>query len=109
MSRAAHVTLDLSALDHNISTIKKYAPGCRLLAMVKANAYGHGIKHLAPAYSRLDALGVAFLEEASQLRALGVRQPIVLMEGFFGADELKAIVDLQLEIVVHQIEQVEVL
>src|SRR5688572_13450339 len=109
MSRATYVKLDLKALEHNIFRIKEYAPASRLLAMVKANAYGHGLKHFAGAWNHVDALGVACLSEASQLRYLGIHQPIVLMEGFFNHGELKTITDLQLEVVVHHLSQVEAL
>lgn len=89
MSRPATADIDLSAYLHNLRVAKSLAPGARILAVVKANAYGHGIqtvgKHIAP---YVDALGVACLEEAVALRWAGVNQPILLLEGPLSIEEV---------------------
>src|SRR5438552_17724835 len=89
MSRPTQITIDLAALAHNFQQIKKIAPGAKIMAMVKSNAYGHGIIKIAKALPNADALGVACSEEGLMLRQAGVQNPIVLMEGIFNPEELR--------------------
>ncbi len=98
--------INLTALQHNLDQIKKMAPRSRVLAMVKSNAYGHGLVPVAQALSSADALGVACLSEAIQLRRAGLKQPIVLMSGFSDPTMLSEIETYQLDCVIHQPEQV---
>ena len=107
MSRPAICEIDLAALQHNFDLIKILAPQSKRLAMVKANAYGHGLVEVARVLTDADALGVACIEEAIVLRAASIKTPIVLMEGFFTVDELSTIYDKQFEIVIHYREQLE--
>ena len=79
------------------------------MAVVKADAYGHGLVRVAKALSSADAFGVACLEEAEQLREAKITQPIVLLEGPYSFVELKQIEALDLDIVVHHISQLEML
>lgn len=109
MTRPARVVIDLDALRHNLSRVRELAPGARVMAIVKADAYGHGITRIARALTTVDAFGVACLEEARQLRNAGVQQRILLLEGPFNAAELEEISSLQLDIAVHDISQVEYL
>lgn len=109
MSRPAKITIDLSALRHNLRQIKQMAQGSAVLAMVKSNAYGHGIERIARAIPETDALGVACIEEGLQLRSAGIQTPILLMEGLFNADELPKAVSNQFMLVVHHQDQVEML
>ena len=89
MSRANEARLDLGALRHNLGIARELAPGSRLMAVVKANAYGHGAATIAPNLEPLvDALAVACIEEARELRAVGVKAPILLLEGPFEASEV---------------------
>lgn len=99
--RAAHVTIDLPALRHNLGVARRAAPGARIMAAIKANGYGHGLVRVARALTAADAFGVACLNEALELRAAGIRQPIGLLEGFFHADELPLIEQEQLDTLVH--------
>lgn len=107
--RAARVEINLAALQHNLSCIKQFAPHSHILAMVKANAYGHGLATVAGALAEADAFGVACIEEAICLREAGIQQRIVLMEGFFSADELDMICALNLDVVIHHLTQLEIL
>lgn len=85
------------------------APGRKVIAILKANAYGHGQLVVARALDDADAFGVAFLEEALELRNGGIEKPITLLEGFFGAHELPFLVRYGLWTVVHHEAQVEAL
>lgn len=109
MSYTTNARINLAALQHNLSRIRALAPESRVVAMVKANAYGHGLVSIAHALENADVLGVARIQEALQLRSAGIQKPIVLMEGFFEQWELPIIVEHHLDIVVHQIEQVKAL
>ena len=109
MTRPARVIIDLAALRHNYSRVQQLAPACRVMAVVKADAYGHGLVRVARELSSADAFGVACLEEAEQLREAGITQPVILLEGPYDISELSQIESLNLDIVVHEASQIEML
>lgn len=80
--QAATVMINRRALRHNLQRLRQLAPASKLVAVVKANAYGHGLLETARTLPDADAFGVARLEEALRLRAGGITQPILLLEGF---------------------------
>jgi alanine racemase len=89
MARPNQAKLDLQALRHNLGLARELAPASKLMAVVKANGYGHGAVTIAAALDSLvDALAVACIEEALELRQAGIRAPILLLEGPFEASEL---------------------
>ncbi|HBO39539.1 MAG TPA: alanine racemase [Pasteurellaceae bacterium] len=98
------------ALKHNLQTIKQKAPNSKIIAVVKANAYGHGLIFVASALEdSVDCFGVARLEEALKLRSNGITKPILLLEGFFSSKDLPIIAVNNIQTVVHNREQLEVL
>jgi alanine racemase len=101
--------IDSHALHHNFSVIRSHANGARVIAVVKANAYGHGLASTALALGEADALAVARLEEALALRAAGIGARIVLLEGVFSPAELDEAVYERLDLVVHDASQIELL
>ncbi|MBJ9985057.1 alanine racemase [Acinetobacter sp. S40] len=105
--RQATVYIDSTALQYNLSRVKQLAPNSKIVSMVKANAYGHGVKDCLAALNATDAFGVATLEEALELRTQGSNHPITLIEGIFNPDEMLAVLRHQLECVVHHQQQVE--
>jgi alanine racemase len=109
MTRSAEARIDLSALRHNFQRVRQSAPASRVLAVIKANAYGHGMLRVAQALDAADAFAVARLDEALSLRSAGVDKPIVLLEGFTAADELAALAQHNLETVVHNDVQIALL
>lgn len=109
MSRPTFMMIDLAALQHNFDCVRRLTHDRSVIAMVKANAYGHGIERVAKSLSKANAFGVASLEEGLLLREAGVKQPIVLMEGLFFADELPLASQYQLSVVVHHLPQLEYL
>lgn len=109
MSRRPQAVIDLDALAHNFNIVRQLAPTSKVLAVLKANAYGHGMAQVAAALKHADALGVARIDEALALRAKGIVKPIVLLEGFFHADELEQVVASNLQVVIHHREQVQAL
>lgn len=106
MARPARAHVNLNAIIHNYRLSKAIAPGQSSVAIVKGNAYGHGAVAVAQALaSEADALGVACIEEALELRDAGIRCPILLLEGFFSADELATISELSFWCAIHSVEQ----
>jgi alanine racemase len=110
MSRPIHATISAAALRHNYAAAKRAAPGARVFAVLKANAYGHGIERVARALAA-DADGFATLEieGALALREREPAKPILLLEGFFEAADLKLLSSAGLATVVHHEEQLEML
>lgn len=110
MTRPIRATIDLSALRGNFALARQRAEGAPLWAVVKANAYGHGLMRAAEALDDLaDGFALLDLDDAIALREAGFRQPILLLEGFFEVDELPLLVEYGLTPVVHCLEQVEML
>jgi alanine racemase len=109
LTRLIRALIDSAALRHNLGTIRAYAPGARVMAVVKANAYGHGLVSTALALADADAFAVARLEEGIALRSAGVRAPIVLLEGVFSADQLSEASHFGFELVVHDPQQLKLL
>jgi alanine racemase len=109
VSFGARALIRLGALQHNLDVIRAAAPGCKVMAVIKANAYGHGMVTVAQHLSDVDAFAVARVPEAIELRHNGVTAPIVLLAGVMNAAELQAAVDWRFEPVVHCREQVELL
>ncbi len=108
MTRRAMMHINPDALLHNFNRVREIAPKSKIVAMVKANAYGHNLPRVANLLKDADAFGVACLEEAKVIRQSGVtKQPIVIMVGFFSAMELDDISTLNCEIVIHQHHQIE--
>lgn len=88
MSRPVVAALDLSALRNNLEVVRRAAPHSRVWSVVKANAYGHGLDRIWPALGATDGFAMLNLEEAILLRERGWKGPILMLEGFFHADEL---------------------
>ncbi len=109
MSRPLIARIDTAALAHNLAVARRAAPGARILAVVKANGYGHGLARVARALRGADGFAVLSMDEAALLRAEGYTHPIVLLEGFFHPDELADIARLRLRPVIHRPDQAEIL
>ncbi len=109
MSAAVVARIDLAALRHNFDRVKLAAPNSRVMAVVKANGYGHGMVQVAQALAAADAFAVARLDEALSLRQAGIDKPIAVLEGFNSVTELALYAEHTLQPVVHQVHQVELL
>ena len=109
MPRPIIATIDTAAVKHNLAVVRRHASRSRVLAVIKANAYGHGLQRTAPALAGVDGFALLELEDAVRLREAGFRQRIVLLEGFFHPRELPALVEHRLDIVVHRPDQVAAL
>jgi alanine racemase len=106
--RPIHARIDFDALRHNYLRTRELAGGARMWAVIKANAYGHGIMRVARGLSTLaDGFALLDLEDAVRLREAGISQPILLLEGFFSARDLPEIAARRLSTVVHTAEQLD--
>jgi alanine racemase len=102
--------IDLPALHYNLRKIKAIAPNSKIIAMVKREAYGHGAVEVARSIEHdIAAFGVTFVQEALQLYKAGIKKTIVVLSGFFDAEDLKIITDLNFSCVVHNFEQLDIL
>ena len=108
--RPAWAAIDLPALAHNLAVLRDHAGEAQILAILKANAYGHGLSRIATELHGVDAIGVARLDEALALRNSGVVKPIVLLEGFFDPRQLPILAAGGIQPVIHaeyQLQQLE--
>lgn len=104
MPRPIHATLDFSALEHNLRVVRR-CTDARVMAVIKADAYGHGLLRSAEALREADGFALLDIRDAIQLREAGFRQPILLLEGFFAANDLPLLAEYELTSVVHSPEQ----
>ena len=105
----AHAVIDLDAAAFNLSVVRAMAPDSKVMAVVKANAYGHGAIEIARTLANADGFGVARIAEARQLRDAGIVNPITLLEGFTDQHQLMTIIEIMADVVVHSIAQVDLL
>lgn len=106
MSRPIQAHIDLSALAHNLR-IARRATAARVIAVIKANAYGHGLLQAADALHDADAYALLDVRDAVALREAGFRQPLLLLEGFFSLDELPLLAEYELSCVIHSQRQLD--
>ncbi len=109
MTPAAVAVIRPAALRSNLDRVRELAAGCPVLAVIKANAYGHGLIESAQILEAADAFAVARIEEALQLREAGIDKRLVILGGCLTAEELSAAADRHLDVVVHSTGQVDLL
>ena len=108
MIPAAYAVLDLDAAAHNLQIVRRYAPDAKIMAVIKANGYGHGLLRIAEALQQTDAFAVARVDEGIRLRKAGINNRIAVLEGFTCAEELDELLHYRLDAVVHSFIQVEI-
>ena len=101
------ITIKPQAITHNLNQVKKMAANSKVLAMVKSNAYGHGVAAVLPALQQADGIGVATLTEALEARQLGWDKTIGLIEGAFTADEWQQAIEHDISCVIHHAPQLQ--
>jgi alanine racemase len=109
MPRPLVATIDIAALQHNLAVAKRHAPGSKVWAVVKANAYGHGLARGMRGFTAADGLGLIELDAAAHLRQMGWQKRILLLEGFFEPADLTAVIEHRLDTAIHCNEQIEML
>jgi len=109
MARPIQASFDLAALKNNFAIARRHAGDTAIMAVIKANAYGHGLLRVARALADAEGFALLELDDAVRLRDAGYRQRILLLEGFFSAAELPEIVHHGFTIMVHDREQLQLL
>ncbi|MGV8990772.1 MAG: alanine racemase [Thiobacillus sp.] len=105
--RPIQARISIDAMAHNLRVARSHSGTARVFAVVKANAYGHGLSRARRAFAAADGFAVLTLEEAANLRLMGVEQPIMLLEGIFGPDEIATCAELDLSPVLHHAAQLD--
>ena len=106
MARPTQITISLSAFRHNLRRARQLAAHAKVWAVVKADAYGHGLTVLKPALTEADGLALVELDKALQLRESGWDRPILMLEGAFDHADTEAAASAGLELVVHEPRQI---
>jgi len=109
VSRYPFARIDLAALKHNLQQVRTYAPHSKVMSVIKADAYGHGVIKIAEALDQSDAFAVARLKEALQLRQHGFEQSITIFEGVSSIEEWRLAAELGFSPVLHQQQQLDML
>jgi alanine racemase len=109
MPRPIRATISAAALAHNLAVAKQHAAAAKVWAVVKANAYGHGLLRAARALREADGFALLDFEDAVQLRGAGVDKPILMLEGIFKPADIGLLLQHRLTPVIHNMEQIEML
>ena len=107
--RRARVKINLNAISFNLNRVRAFAPACKVMAVIKANAYGHGMLAVAEQLADADMFAVAMPEEAYALRAAGCNKDIIVLHGFCNIAELEEFSRLKLSTVINQQAQLDCL
>ena len=109
MPRPIRATISAGALAHNLRIARAHAARAKLWAVIKANAYGHGLERAARALQAADGFAVLDFAEAARLRAAGVKKPILMLEGVFTAEDVALVQEHALTPVIHSAVQLQLL
>lgn len=109
MPRPLTATIHISALSHNLEVARKSVPSAKVWAVVKANAYGHGLARALRGFAAADGLALIEPEGAQLLRELGWEKPLLLLEGFFASIDLPVISQHRIDVAIHCPEQIAML
>lgn len=109
MKRAAFARINLSNLKHNLAMIRELAGNSKVMVVVKADAYGHGMLEVCSCLTDVDAFAVAYVNEALALRGNGITQPIVALQGFRNPSDLELAIQHNVQVVIHHQEQLAIL
>ncbi len=109
MPRPLLATIDIEAMRCNLAVVRAYTPHAKIWAVVKANAYGHGLMRGLRGFEVADGLGLVEFDGAVRLREMGWTKPILMLEGFYDPSDLVTAAQYQFDISVHCAEQVEML
>jgi alanine racemase len=108
MARPIQAHINLSAIENNLGVARR-ATSARILSVIKADGYGHGLMRTAEALAASDGYALLDIQDALRLRDAGLRQTILLLEGFFSAEELPVIAEHRLSAVIHNAAQIAML
>src|SRR5512134_3098110 len=107
--RPIRALIDIAAMRHNLARARSRAAGRKVWAVIKANAYGHGIERAVAGFGDADGLALIDFKEAYRVRAAGWTKPVLMLEGAFEPGDLQRCRELDLTVVVHDLDQVRML
>ena len=107
--RPVKAYINLSALTFNLQLVKKIAKNSKIMAVLKANAYGHGLAETVKAIKSAEGIAILTIEEAVKIRKAGFKNTILLLEGLFAAEDIHQVEKLNLNLVLHNDQQIEYL
>lgn len=107
--RAVKLSFDLTALEHNFQQVRRLAPTSKIMPVIKANAYGHGMLRVAETLAQADGFAVAQISEAIMLREQGIDKPLTVFQGFDNAEQLERCFSYRLRPAISQFWQLELL
>jgi len=107
--RAVKLSFDLTALEHNFQQVRRLAPTSKIMPVIKANAYGHGMLRVAKALVHADGFAVAQISEAIELREQGIDKPVTVFQGFDNAEQLELCFNYRLQPAISQLWQIDLL
>ncbi|HWW70446.1 MAG TPA: alanine racemase [Duganella sp.] len=105
MPRPIVATIHIASLQHNLARARACSPGAKAWGVLKANGYGHGLERAMRGFADADGLALIEFDNAVRLREMGWKKPILLLEGFFGPDDLNTMAGYNLQAAVHCDEQ----
>ncbi|WP_194723127.1 alanine racemase [Noviherbaspirillum malthae] len=109
MPRPITARIHAAALRHNLNIAKQSAPGSKVWAVVKANAYGHGLARAMQSFEAADGLALVEVDGALRLRDMGWTKPVLLLEGFFHESDLPELAAREVQFAIHCREQIDML
>jgi len=109
MPRPIQASIDMGALESNLQVARRAVPSARIMAVIKADGYGHGLLRAAEALAATDGYALLDIADAVRLREAGYRQTILLLEGFFSAEDLAIVAEYDLNCVIYSAEQLAML
>lgn len=109
MPRPLFATIHLDSMQHNLAQARTCAPSARIWAVVKADAYGHGLERAMRGFATADGLALVEQDAAIRLREMGWIKPILLLEGFFEAADVPMLAEHNISTAVHNLEQIKAL
>ena len=109
LSRPIHALINIDAMRHNLQRVREIVPGAKVFAVIKANAYGHGLDPAYSGFGQADGFALLDLAEAARVRELGWAGRILLLEGLFSQEDVFEAVELSCDCVVHDLNQVSYL
>ena len=107
IQRSAWITIDYAALQYNLQQVVKFAPNTQIMAVIKANAYGHGMIKVAKALNSANGFAVSCVSEALELRHAGFIHPILVLQGYKNNQEFQAAALNNLRVVIHDYDQLQ--
>jgi alanine racemase len=108
-NRATHVVIERAAIEHNLKRVTEFVPSAKVMAVIKADGYGHGMELAAQALASADEFAVSSLDDVTRLRSQGFDKPITMLSATFTVDDLNSMSEQKVRPVIYDLEQLSIL